>query len=98
AIGDRRGLLLLIVFVEALHRPLDAEMREQLARVAGVLAQDEVRRLERLDAARRKVGQVADGRTDDQQLAGHSWNGIWSVAVMLPFQSVGRGGMAAALQ
>ena len=49
--------------------PVDAEVREQLARVARVLAEDEVRRLERLDRARRHVGEVAERRADDEELA-----------------------------
>src|ERR1041385_7272774 len=46
------------VLVEALGRRLDAEVREELARVARVFAEDERRRIQRLGGARGKVAEV----------------------------------------
>src|ERR1043165_8770644 len=64
--------LVLGVLVEALGRGLDAEVREELARVARVFAEDERRRLQRLGGARGKVAEVAERRAYDEELAGHA--------------------------
>ena len=69
-VGESARLLLLGVIVEAIGGTFDAEVREELARVARVFAEDEVRRLQRLDRARRKIAEVAERRADDEELAG----------------------------
>ena len=50
---------------------MEVEGGEQLARHAGVLAQDDVGATERLDHAGRRVPQVADGRADDGKKPAH---------------------------
>src|SRR5207237_9842712 len=64
-------LLLLGVIVEAIGGTFDAEVRQELARVARVFAEDQVRRLQRLDRARRKIAEIAERRADDKELACH---------------------------
>ena len=59
------------MLVEAVGGAFDAEVREELARVPRVFAEDQVRRLQRLDRARRKIAEVAERRADDEELAGH---------------------------
>src|SRR5882757_7717041 len=61
AVRKRAGLRFLGVLIEALGRLGDAEVGEELAGVACVLAKDEVRGLERLDRPRRKIAEVAEG-------------------------------------
>ncbi len=60
ALQNLLGPLRLVVAKEADHRRADAEVREELARMARVLGRDELRGGERLEHARRHVPQVAD--------------------------------------
>ena len=66
---QQRRLLVLVVLVIAVRRTVDAEMREQLARVPRVLAQDEIRGLQRRHRARRHVREIAERRADDEKFA-----------------------------
>ena len=71
AIGELLRLRFLGVVVKAIGRSRNPEVCQELARVPRVLAQDQVGRLQRLDRARRKVAEVAERRSDDEELAGH---------------------------
>jgi hypothetical protein len=50
----------------------DAMARKQGARRSRVLACDEVGPAQHLDRARARIGEIADGRGDDEKNAGHS--------------------------
>src|SRR5439155_1585221 len=64
------------VIVVPFGRAIDAEVREQLARVARVFAEDDVRAFERVNCARRKVAKVAERRADDEEFAGHECGSV----------------------
>src|ERR1044071_9656431 len=71
-LDELRRPRILGVLIEAVGRRLDAEVPEELARVPRVFAEDERRRVQRLDGARRKIAEVAEGRAYDEELAGHA--------------------------
>ena len=73
-VGEQaRQALPLVVLVERDERLPDPQMGEQAAGVAGVLAGDEVGRLEGGPGPRREVVEVADRGGDDQEPAGHQF-------------------------
>jgi len=73
-IDEVQRLLVLGVLVESIDRLLDAKVREQLARVTSVFTEDEMRGIERVDRARRKIGEISDRSSDDEQFATrHGW-------------------------
>ena len=60
-----------VVFVEAERRGRDAVMREELCRSARVFGRDHVDLPQDAQRPKRDVLEVADGRCDDEQRAGH---------------------------
>ncbi len=65
------GDAVLVVVVQGDQRPLDAEMRQQLAAGAGVLGGDAIDPGQDAAGARRQVAEIADGSGDDVQRARH---------------------------
>ena len=61
----------LVVLAEADHRLADGVVGEELRRPPGVFGRDHVHFLQRPQRAERQVFQIADGRGDDEQGAGH---------------------------
>src|SRR5436190_9912413 len=80
AIDEARRFFIFVVLVIAVGRTIDAEVREQLPRVPRVLAQNQIGRLQRIDRARRHVRQIAEGRADDEEFAGHRGRRVYSAA------------------
>jgi len=73
-VEDPRQALPLVVLVQRDERLLHPQVGEQPARVAGVLAGDEVGLGQRARGARREVLEVADRGRDEEQPAGHRRN------------------------
>jgi len=60
------------VLVKTLNGCLDAEVRQELSRVACVFAENQIGRFQCFDRARRQIGKIADGCSDDEKFPGHA--------------------------
>jgi hypothetical protein len=82
-----------IMIVIGNHRPLDADMAEQLGRDPAVLDRDQVGPARIVGGARRQIGEIADRGRDDIEAGGSAFMRIRVMAELSPGRK--RGGSSA---